>query len=267
VGVLLALASALAYGLADYVGGVLSRRAHVGTVALIGQLAGLGFTLLVVPFVGGGLTVGNLLWGALSGVGTGLGMLFLFRGMARGDMSVIVPVAAVGGLALPVLVSVAVLGERPTALAWTGIIASVPALWLVARANGGAKPTAVGDALLAGVGIAVQYFALAQAHAGLWAVVAGRVAAALVLIPVARRRVPLRVGLGAAATGAMSALALTCYLLATRLSLDVVAVVLSSLYPAIPVLLGITLLRERLSRWQVVGLVAAGAAVGLLAVG
>jgi drug/metabolite transporter (DMT)-like permease len=267
LGVLLALASALAYGVADYAGGLLSRRAHVGTVALIGQLAGLGFTLLVAPFAPGGLTVADLGWGALSGIGTGLGMLFLFRGMARGDMSVIVPVAAVGGLALPVLVSVVVLGERPTALAWAGIIAAVPALWLVARTNGTGKPAAVGDALLASVGIAVQYLALAQAHAGLWAVVVGRVAAAFVLIPVARRRIPFRAAVGAAATGALSALALTCYLLATRLSLDVVAVVLSSLYPAIPVLLGITLLRERLSRWQVVGLVAAGVAVGMLAVG
>jgi drug/metabolite transporter (DMT)-like permease len=143
----------------------------------------------------------------------------------------------------------------------------VPALWLVARTNGAGKPGAVGDALIASVGIAVQYLALAQAHSGLWAVVAGRVAAALVLIPAARRKIPFRLGLGAAATGALSAVALICYLLATRLSLDVVAVVLSSLYPAIPVLLGITLLRERLSPWQTVGLVAAGVSIGLLAVG
>jgi EamA domain-containing membrane protein RarD len=37
--------------------------------------------------------------------------------------------------------------------------------------------------------------------------------------------------------------------------------------PAIPVLLGITLLRERLAGAQIAGLFCAGAAVGLLVVG
>ena len=62
-------------------------------------------------------------------------------------------------------------------------------------------------------------------------------------------------------------MALTCYLLATRHQLVTVAVVLSSLYPAVPVLLGITLLHERVTRGQVAGLVCAGAAIGLLALG
>ena len=45
------------------------------------------------------------------------------------------------------------------------------------------------------------------------------------------------------------------------------AVVLSSLYPAVPVLLGVTLLHERVTPWQVCGLVCAGTAIGLLALG
>jgi drug/metabolite transporter (DMT)-like permease len=267
VGVLLALMSAVAYGVADFAGGLLSRRAYFGTVALVGQLGGLVFALAVAPFVPATVTFGDLGWGALSGVGTGVGMLFLYRGLSRGDMSVVVPVSAVGAVALPVVVSVAVLGERPTVLAWAGIVVALPALWLVGRSDGGDKPGGVGDALIASVGFAVQYLALAQADAGLWPVVASRLAAVLVVLSTARRRISVRSGVGAALTGATAAFALICYLLAAREALDVVAVVLSSLYPAIPVLLGITLLRERLSRWQTVGLVAATAAVGLLAVG
>ncbi|GAB1509327.1 EamA family transporter [Actinophytocola sp. KF-1] len=265
MGALLALASALAYGVADYVGGVLSRRAHFGTVAFAGQVGGLLFVLAVAPFVPAHVGWDGLAWGALSGVGTGVGMLFLYRGISRGAMSVVVPVSAVGGVALPVLVGVALLGDRPSALAWAGIVAAVPALWLVARTPGPAKPAGLTDALLASVGIAVQYLALAQADAGLWAVVAGRVAAALVVLPAVRR--PVTAVAPAAACGAMAALALTCYLLATWHQLVTVAVVLSSLYPAIPVLLGVTLLRERLSGWQVAGLAGAGAAIGLLVIG
>jgi drug/metabolite transporter (DMT)-like permease len=267
MGVLLALASAVAYGLADFAGGLLSRRAHFGTIALVGQVAGLVFAFCGAVLVPATATAGDLGWGALSGVGTGVGMAFLYRGLARGDMSVVVPVSAVGGVALPVIVSVALLGERPTVLAWAGIVAALPALWLVGRADGGGKPASVGDALIASVGFAAQYLALAQASGGLWPVVAGRVAAALVVLPMARRRIPLRVAAGAAGCGAIAATALVCYLLATRQALDVIAVVLSSLYPAIPVVLGITVLRERLGRWQTVGLIAAAAAIVLLALG
>ncbi|GGP94551.1 hypothetical protein GCM10010187_07290 [Actinomadura coerulea] len=72
------------------------------------------------------------------------------------------------------------------------------------------------------------------------------------------------VPLWSAVNGGLAAAALVCYLLATRQQLVVVAVVLSSLYPVVPVLLGVTALRERLSRTQAAGLAGAAAAVVLL---
>jgi drug/metabolite transporter (DMT)-like permease len=271
MGTLLALASAVSYGISDFAGGLLSRRASFAAIALAGQVGGL---LLAVILAGllptTTATAADLGWGALSGVGTGVGMLFLFRGLGNGSMSVVVPTSAVGGVALPVLIGVAFLGERPSAPAWLGVAIALPALWLVSRSDGGAR--GVGDGLIASAGIALQYIALAQAGpgAGAWPVVTGRVAAILTILPLvlsARPRLPVRIALPAAATGAAAALALVCYLLATRHQLVVVAVVLSSLYPAIPVLLGITVLRERLAGRQIAGLAAAAAAVVLLAVG
>jgi len=270
VGALLALASSAAYGLADFAGGLLSRRSHPGAVAMAGQLGGLLLALVAATATPAtpatpGLT--DLAWGAFSGVGTGIGMLFLYRGLSRGDMSVVVPVSAVVGVALPVIVGVAVLGDRPSPLAWAGILVAVPALWLVSRTGDGGEPDGISDALVASVGFAIQYLALAQATpaAGLWPIVAGRVAAAAVVAPAAWRK-PFA-GLGAAATGMLAALALVCYLLATRQQLVTVAVVLSSLYPVVPVLLGITVLRERLSKGQVIGLIAAALAIGVLVTG
>ncbi|PXY22217.1 EamA family transporter [Prauserella muralis] len=277
MGALLALASAACYGLSDFAGGLLSRHTHATHVALAGQAGGLVLALAATPLAtAAAVSPADVGWGLLSGVGTGVGMLLLFRGLSRAAMSVVVPVSAVGGVALPVLAGVVLLGERPSLAAWAGIGVAVPALWLVSRPrDGGSGPVAAaGDGLLAGAGIALQYLALAQAGpaSGLWPVVAGRVAAiGTLLVPAlaaARRpRPPARVTLGAAATGAAAALALVCYLLATRQQLVVIAVVLSSLYPAIPVLLGITLLRERLSWTQTAGLGAAGAAVALLTAG
>ncbi|RZS36483.1 putative membrane protein [Herbihabitans rhizosphaerae] len=272
-GTLLALGSAATYGVADLAGGLLSRRVGFAAVALLGQVGGLVLSVGVALAVPSTVTLVDLGWGALSGVGTGAGMAFLYRGLSRGAMSVVVPVSAVGGVALPVLVGVILLGDRPSGLAWVGIVVAVPALWLVSWTGSSARADVVSgvpDALLASMGIAVQYLALAQAgpDAGIWPVVAGRVAAVLALAPVVARRAresisAAHVGL-AAAIGGMAALALSLYLLATRQQMVVVAVVLSSLYPVIPVVFGMTALRERLCRTQVAGLLGAGAATVLL---
>jgi drug/metabolite transporter (DMT)-like permease len=305
VGVLLALASAVCYGLSDFAGGLLSRRTSFVAVALGGQLGGLLLALVLAPaFPAAHVAAADLAWGALSGLGTGAGMLFLFRGLSRGAMSVVVPVSAVSGVALPVLVGVAFLGDHPPAASWAGIGVAVPALWLVSRTRpaAGAPAAEAGlDGLVAGVGIALQYVALAQASApaGIWPIVTGRTTATLAILPLLTRptrrpaahRPPARAGEGrrgmrrplarvtevgrldarrmplAAGTGALAACALTCYLAATRRELLVVAVVLSSLYPVIPVLLGIAVLRERLTPGQVAGFAGAAAAVVLLTLG
>jgi len=70
---------------------------------------------------------------------------------------------------------------------------------------------------------------------------------------------------GVLVVGVLAGLALAAYLFATRTELVAIAVVLSSLYPVIPVLLGITVLRERLNWRQCAGLIGALAATVLIA--
>jgi drug/metabolite transporter (DMT)-like permease len=274
VGALLGLASALCYGAADVAGGLLSRRAGFAAIALTGQVGGLVLTLALAPAIpASGVAPRDIAWGALSGAGTGLGMMYLYRGLSRGDMSVVVPVSAVGSVALPVLAGVVLLGDRPTALTWLGVVTAVPALWFVSRGHGRTGPAGVAacDGLIASAGIALQYIALARVDAGsgIWPVAVGRLAAVVTILVLARpSRCALRlsapVALAAGANGGIAALALVFYLLATREQLVVVAVVLSSLYPVVPVLLGVTALRERLSWRQAAGLAGAAAAIGLL---
>lgn len=285
VGIALALLSALSYGVSDVLGGLASRRLPPVRVALVGQVGGLCVTavaVLVAP--GAPPSTADLAWGAASGVGTGLGMAFLFRGLSRGEMSVVVPVSAVGGVALPVLVGAAVLGERLPWPAWVGVVVALPALWLISRSPGSSSAPLSGgsvvDGIAAGGGIAVQYLCLAQtaaATAGLWPVLSGRVAAiATVLVAsVTLMRVPAKdrpAGVTApgllalsAGAGALAAAALGAYLFALRTEFVTVAVVLSSLYPVVPVVVGLVFLRERLRRTQAAGLVAALGATLLIA--
>ncbi|MEV7194200.1 EamA family transporter [Streptomyces sp. NPDC093510] len=294
MGALLALASAACYGIVDFAGGLLSRRVHFTVVTFLGQAGGLLLALVLALAVPAEtVRLADLAWGAASGVGSAVAMQYLNRGLSRGAMSVVIPVSAVTGVALSVVCGVLFLGDRPTALAWLGICVTVPALWLVAAGgshtggssggggsggggSGGAAPSArvPVDGLIASVGVAVQYIGLAQAGAasGVWPVAAGRLAAVLFLLPNACRhaaafRQPVRSAGLAVLIGAGAALGLILYLWATRQQMLAIAVVLASLYPAVPTALGLAVLGEKVTRAQTTGLVGAVAAVVLLTLG
>ncbi|MFF4208579.1 EamA family transporter [Streptomyces sp. NPDC001796] len=279
MGALLALASAVCYGVVDFAGGLLSRRIHFTVVTFLGQVGGLLFAVVAAAVVPAEtVRPSDVVWGALSGAGSGTAMHFLNRGLSRGAMSVVVPVSAVTGVALSVLSGVFLLGDQPTGAAWLGICLTLPALWLV---SGGSRPgrgedgkEASVDGLIASSGVALQYIGLAQAApaSGLWPVAAGRLAAVLLLSPSAWRqaprfRQPVR-GLGESVlVGAGASFGLVLYLWAAHRQMMAIAVVLASLYPAIPTLLGLTVLHERATRTQVVGLVGSAVAIVLLTLG
>ncbi|MFE6338506.1 EamA family transporter [Streptomyces sp. NPDC057806] len=174
MGALLALASAVCYGIVDFAGGILSRRIPFTTVTLLGRLGGLLFAVgaaLLVP--ASSIRPADVGWGALSGLGSAAAMLLLNRGLSGGAMSVVVPVSAVSSVVLSVLGGVVVLHERPAPLAWVGIALTAPALWLIAgrrRSAPGDPGTGFSDGLPASAGVATQYLALAQAApaSGLW---------------------------------------------------------------------------------------------------
>lgn len=271
VGPLLALASAVVYGAVDFAGGVLARRMHFTLVALVGQAGALVVAAAAsAAYPAPDIRTTDLLWGALSGLGSAATMLFIYRGVSRGAVSVVVPLSAVTGVALSVACGVLLLGDRPGPAVWIGIVLVVPALWLVSGGSVRNLSPAVLDGLVASCGVAVQYLALAQAGegSGLWSVTTGRAVAVAVLAVTVLRVRPERPRPSdharAGFVGSGAAIGLILYLLATREQLLTVAVVLASLYPALPVILGITLLHESVSRRQVLGLLGAGVAVVLL---
>ncbi|MFJ6392947.1 GRP family sugar transporter [Streptomyces sp. NPDC091972] len=279
MGELLALLSALCFGITHFVNGLVSRRHNGLTVALHAQLGGTALGLFLVLLLGGGsATLADYGWGAMSGVGTGVGVAFLYRAMSKGAMSLVVPVSDVGAVALPVLVGVCFLGERPAPPAWVGIAAVLPALWLVSQSSPAPDDkqrtlsAGVPSALIASVGFGVQFLAMAQVDkdSGLWPVVLSRVVSVAVIAAVLRSygagwKLTGRPWVATLAAGALGTLAIVLYLEATRQQLMAIATVLSALYPAIPVLLALALLKERLNRRQAAGLACAALAIGLIA--
>ncbi|KUI18844.1 multidrug DMT transporter permease [Mycobacterium lehmannii] len=274
----LALCAAVVFGLVHFFSGLLARRADSWAVAFYGQIGGTIVVAVAAMFwPAPQLTLESFAWGAFSGIGTGIGVAFLYRGMSTGRMSVVVPLSDVGAVALPVLVGVVLLGDRPTALAWVGVIAALPALWLVSRTRTASSPraeTGTLDGLIAGAGFAVQFIAISRIDldAGLWPILAARILAAVTIVPLglhshADLRVPRRLVLPACVVGAAGSVAIILYLLATQDQLLALATVLAALYPAIPVVLAMIFLHERLSRPQTVGLTLTGASIALISLG
>ena len=272
--VLLALASAAAYGTSDFVGGVTSRRASPWQVATVGVTVGGVWALLLALLLPGPVTAPDLAWGALAGVGNGLGGAFLYRGLSRGRMGVVGPVSAVGAALLPVVVGL-LLGERFGLVVLVGILVALPGIWLVAREPGAQVDAGLADGLLAGAGFGLLFAALGQVPdgAGYWPVVLSQLTGLVAVAGLAtllgeawlpRTRTPL---LGGALTGSLSAMAVIGFLLAAQRGQLAVSAVLASLYPAVTVLLARGLLGERLARSQLVGLALCGITVVLVAVG
>jgi drug/metabolite transporter (DMT)-like permease len=280
IGILLAVMAAVGYGAADFVGGLASRRVSHWTVALAGQLGGGGALLVAGLSMPGAVRAQDLAWALLAGLGSAVGTLSLYRGLARGRMGVVAPVSGVGAALVPVLVGVS-LGERPTVLVWFGVLAALPAIYLVSRdANQGAGRVAGGllDGGLAGLGFGVLFVALAQIpeSAGLLPLAANQGVGAIITVVLAgalrqpllpRGRSARRATAWGAAGGLLGTSGTVAFLLASHTTHLAVTGVLASLYPAVTVLLAAVLLRERVRSSQTLGLVICGASVCLVALG
>lgn len=278
--VVLALVSAFTFGLSDFIGGLVSKRAPAWSVAVTVQAASALSTAVLALFVAGSPRPVDFGWALVAGAGSGAGVGFLFRGLATGRMSVVAPLSAVGAALVPVVIGFG-LGERPGTLATLAIVAAFPGIWLVASGESApdtdgdpaAVPASSGilDGILAGLGFGVLFTALGQVPdgAGLWpltvAQAAAAVAAAALATALRASWRPTRSAWRAVPAGPLSAVALLSFMLATQSGLLTVSSVLASLYPAATVVLAMAVLRERIHATQAVGLVLCGATVTLVA--
>ena len=277
IAVVLALAGAIAYGVSDFIGGLVSRRTTVWPVAVLSCLGSLIGAFALALLDPGAPTAGDLAWGAVAGVGAGAGTAFLYRGLAGGRMGVVAPVSGVGATVIPVLIGV-LAGERPAALVWLGMVAAVPGIWLVSREESLGASAARGSGLLegvlAGIGFGVLFAALGQvpSGAGLWPLCAAEVAAVVTTVVAALvlggdPRPSGGLEWWGLVSGLLAAAAGLSFLLATHRGLLSVSAVLVSLYPAFTVLLAAVVLREHIHRAQAWGLGLCAVAVVLVAAG
>ena len=96
--VFLGLAAALLYGSGDFLGGMVSRRAHVLTVLTLVETAGVIAALAVAAASPGQASLAGLAWGFSAGLVGGLGLIIFYAGLAAGPMSVVAPRALAADL-------------------------------------------------------------------------------------------------------------------------------------------------------------------------
>jgi drug/metabolite transporter (DMT)-like permease len=138
--VLLALTSAVSYGVSDFTAGLASRRFSIITVTFLASVCSLVLTLAVLPWVASATPSATALgWGAASGLGGLCGALALYAGYRHAAFSVAGPLSAVSAAGLSVIVGI-LIGERPAAMSLAGIGIALPAIVLVSLTAGRPGP-------------------------------------------------------------------------------------------------------------------------------
>jgi drug/metabolite transporter (DMT)-like permease len=275
--VVLGLLAAVFYGVGDFVGGLASRTHTAITVLLHSYPVGAVLMLLMLPAFPGHLSGRVAVFGIAGGLSGLVGVTIMYSLMVIAPMNIISPVTAVLAAIVPVVFGVAV-GERPHFGAWLGIVVGICAVVLVSRTgdehpHGKIALGTLGLAFVAGLGFGFYFIFLARAgnDSGLWPLVISRLASATMIVPIAlQRRAVHRIGGRMLAitilAGACDAMANMSFLLASRHGLLSLASVLTSLYPAVTVMLAVGVLHEQTTKAQRVGLGLAAAAIVLITV-
>jgi drug/metabolite transporter (DMT)-like permease len=239
------------------------------------QAIGAGAALLVAIVRGESLpTPHDAAWAAAAGMCGAIGLAALYRGLAQGRMGIVAPVTGVLAAAIPVAVGIALAGvPGPPRIVGFGLgIASVV---LVSSADDGSTGRrGLGLALGAGTALGLYNVAISRVStAGIFGVLAcSRLVATIAVVILARAggqptRLAARVLPSAAIVGLLDMSGNAAFVVAAQIGRLDVAGLLSSLYPVTTVVLAVLVLGERVTRAHAIGIVTAGAAVGLIALG
>jgi drug/metabolite transporter (DMT)-like permease len=268
------MAAVFAWGTSDFLGGYATRRANA-------------FLFTAVVNLGGLLMVGTLAlathaplpaarssaWVLAGGISGGAALAIFYRALSSGRMGLTAPVAAVLGAAIPAVFSMYKEG-MPGRIPLLGFGFAAVGLWLITRTEDGGKPEGIGFAVLAGIGFASFYLCVRQAGnaSPLWIASLTRTGGLIItgtIVLLGRRFrdiTPAGIRWGVL-TGCIDSLGTILFVYASQTGRLDEAVVISSLYPAVTVLLARVFLKEHFTRWRFVGLLAALAAVPMIAAG
>jgi drug/metabolite transporter (DMT)-like permease len=266
------LAAVFAWGTSDFLGGYAARRANAFLLTTIAHASGLILMLLLAAGTHAEFpSQRSLLWACAGGISGGSALALFYRTLATGKMGLKAPVAAVVGAAIPTIFGMVTQGV-PQAIHIAGFLVAAVGIWLISRAEDGSGIAGVETAALCGAGFAGFYLCITQAKDGsaFWLAFFSRCGALLVtgLIVLAQRRFREITAAGVrwgVLAGCLDVSGTALFVRASQTGRLDSAVVLTSLYPAVTVLLARVILHEHFTRWKAVGMFAALLAVPMIA--
>lgn len=267
------------WGASDFVGGYGVRRANAFVFTAFSHFCAFSLMLLVSAGQHAPLpSRASILWSVAAGALGGVALALFYRALASGQMGLVAPIAALVGAAIPTLADVALEGA-PGRWSIAGFVLAILAIWLITRPEPQGQnddtghPKGVAMAALAGVGFAGFYMCMHQTTGSpVFIAAIGRVASFVATgIAVIATGAPIAMELPSIAlailAGFLDISGSALYIYASQRGRLDEAVVITSLYPAVTVLLARIILKEHFSRWKFVGLLAALVAVPLIAAG
>jgi drug/metabolite transporter (DMT)-like permease len=272
-----ALATSLLWGLADFGGGVLTRRLPALTVVAASQAIAAAVLGVLVPATGGWSESGPRLWFAFAaGLAGPVALICFYKALALGPMGVVSPLGTLS-VAVPVGIGL-LLGERPGLVQAAGIAVAVTGVVLAGGPQLRAAPLqrqAIVLTLVAALGFGTVFALIAEASTTVTGLFLALFVQRVVNVAVGGAALYVSVRRGAPAlpdTGlpwsSLPALAFVgladvaangTYAVAAQHGPVTVAAVLASLYPVVTALAARGFLSERLRALQ-----AAGAGLALL---
>jgi len=273
------VAAVFIWGASDFAGGYGSRRANAFVLTAFSHACAFALmTSIALTEHGVFPNRTSILWAIAAGAVGGFSLAIFYGALASGHMGLSAPIAALLGAAIPTMVDIALEGA-PSRWSIIGFALAIFAIWLITRPepegenDQAGRPKGVAAAALAGIGFAGFYLCIHQASGSpVWVAAISRIGSfAATAIAVAVIRTPLELDRPAAMLGAVAGFfdvsASALFIYASQHGRLDEAVVITSLYPAVTVLLARLVLKERFSRWKFIGLLAALAAVPLIAAG
>lgn len=267
-----AMGAVCTWGVSDFLGGYVARRFQAFFLAATGHLSG---TILMVtiallahePFP----PRSHLVWAAAAGVAGGVALAFFYRALSQGNMGIAAPVGAVLSAGIPTIIGISREGF-PGYLPCAGFGLALLGIWLVSRPEGQSRPKGLMLAVAAGLGFALFYIFIKKTGSGdpFWIAAVARTASFAItgsITLVGRRFSPFYRGglwLGLLA-GCLDVSGTAFFVRASQTGRLDTAVVLSSLYPAVTVLLARIFLHEKFTLWKAAGILAALVAIPMIA--
>ena len=261
------------WGTSDFLGGLATRRASAFLLTSVTHLAGASLMLVLAFLTHSGFpSRASIAWAIAAGLCGGGGLAIFYRALAIGQMGITAPLTAVIAAVIPTLFGMITEGS-PGKLQVAGFVIAGISIWLISRSEDHSRPRGLGLAVLAAIGFAGFFLCAKQAGQGsaLWLAGISRSAslvltAAVVLLARQPRELNPRSAAMGAIAGCLDSSGTALFIRASQSGRLDSAVVISSLYPAITVLLARLVLHEHLSRGKLLGMFAALLAVALISV-